>query len=86
MCVSCLGRVIGSDDINTVLIEHINGLMSRASLLVLDGPPPEPEDWVVVHSGYVIDRIGADEAVRAVAEIHRGQHLATDAALEGVHA
>ncbi|HUZ40673.1 MAG TPA: HypC/HybG/HupF family hydrogenase formation chaperone [Acidimicrobiales bacterium] len=84
--MSCLGRVIGSDDPKTVLIEHINGLMSRASLLFFDGPPPEPGEWVVVHSGYVIDRIDADDAVRAVAEIRRGEHLATDASLERVHA
>jgi hydrogenase maturation factor len=84
MCVSCLGRVLGSDGPKTVLIENINGLVTRASLLALDGLPPQPDDWVVVHSGYVIDRVDADDAVRAVAEIRRGEHLVNGSVFEGV--
>ena len=84
MCVSCLGRVVGSDGPKTVLIENINGLVTRASLLVLDGLAPQPDDWVVVHSGYVIDRIDADDAMRAVTDIRRGEHLVSDAAFDGV--
>lgn len=84
MCVSCLGKVLGSDGAKTVLVENIDGLVTRASLLALDGLPPQPDEWVVVHSGYVIDRIDADDAARAVAEIRRGEHLVNDSALEGV--
>jgi hydrogenase maturation factor len=84
MCVSCLGRVLGSDGAKTVLVENIDGLVTRASLLVLDGLPPQPEEWVTVHSGYVIDRIDADDAVRAVAEIRRGEHLVNDSQFDGV--
>ena len=73
MCVSCLGNVLGSDGPKRVLVEHVNGLITRASLLALDGPAPEPGDWVVVHSGYVIDRLDAFDAERAVAEIRRGE-------------
>jgi hydrogenase expression/formation protein HypC len=84
MCVSCLGRVLGSDGPKNLLIESIDGLVTRVSLLVLDGPPPQPDDWVVVHSGYAIDRLDAADALRAVAEIRRGQHLVDDAVLDGV--
>jgi hydrogenase maturation factor len=84
MCVSCLGRVLGSDGTNTVLIENIDGLVTRASLLVDDGPTPQPDEWVVVHSGYVIDRIDAIDALRAVAEIRQGQHLVNDSVFDGL--
>ena len=84
MCVSCLGRVIGNDGPKNVLIENIAGLVTRASLLVLDGPAPAFDEWVVVHSGYVIDRIDTVDARRAVAEIRRGEHLVDDSVLEGV--
>jgi hydrogenase maturation factor len=82
MCVSCLGRVVEDDGPKSVLIESIDGLVTRASLLALDGPVPQVGDWLVVHSGYVIDRIDADEALVAVAEIRRGEHLVRDAVAE----
>lgn len=84
MCVSCLGRVIDSDGPRAVLVENIDGLTTRASLLALDGTPPQPGEWVVVHSGYVIDRIDAGDAERAVAEIRRGEHLVNDSLPDGV--
>ncbi|MGD0691331.1 MAG: HypC/HybG/HupF family hydrogenase formation chaperone [Acidimicrobiales bacterium] len=75
MCVSCLGNVLECDGPKRVLVEHVNGLVTRASLLALDGPPPEPGDWVVVHSGYVIDRIDAADGERAAADIRRGERM-----------
>jgi hydrogenase maturation factor len=83
MCVSCLGRVIESDGPKSVLIENIDGLITRASLLALDGPAPQVDEWVVVHSGYAIDRIDATDALVAVAEIRRGEHLVRDAVADG---
>lgn len=82
MCVSCLERVLGNDDAKTVLVENIDGLVSRASLLALDGRAPRPGDWVVVHSGYVIDRIDTLDAQRTVAEIRRGKQITDGAVLE----
>ena len=83
MCVSCLGRVIENDGPKSVLIENIDGLVTRASLLALDGPIPEVDAWVVVHSGYVIDRVDDDDARFAVAEIRRGEHLVHDTVIDG---
>jgi hydrogenase maturation factor len=83
MCVSCLANVLESDGPKRVLVEHVNGLITRASLLALDGPPPEPGEWVVVHSGYVIDRLDAADAKRAVAEIRRGERDLAHTLMEG---
>jgi hydrogenase maturation factor len=84
MCVSCLEKVNENVDATTVLVENINGLVSRASLLALDGPAPQPGDWVVVHSGYVIDRIDTLDAQRTVAEIRHGKQITDDAVLDRV--
>ena len=85
MCVSCLGNVLESDGPKRVLVEHVNGLITRASLLAFDGPSPEPGDWVVVHSGYVIDRLEAADALRSVKEIRRGEELCEHSAFDQVH-
>ena len=85
MCVSCLANVLESDGPKRVLVEHVNGLITRASLLALDGPPPGPGEWVVVHSGYVIDRLDAADAKRAVAEIRRGERDLAHTLMEGVN-
>jgi hydrogenase maturation factor len=85
MCVSCLGHVLESDGPRRVLVQHVNGLITRASLLALDGPPPVLGDWVVVHSGYVIDRLDTADALRAVAEIRRGERDLAPTLMEGAH-
>jgi hydrogenase expression/formation protein HypC len=52
-------------------VEDVDGAVHRVSLLALDGPVPEPGEWLVVHSGYAIDRVDADQAAAAVEEIRR---------------
>jgi hydrogenase expression/formation protein HypC len=83
MCVSCLALVLENDGAKGVVVEHVNGLVTKASLLALDGAPPAPGDWVVVHSGYVIDRLDAADAERAVAEIRRGERALALTPTEG---
>jgi hydrogenase maturation factor len=50
-------------------VENIDGKVHRVSLLTLDGPAPEPGEWLVVHSGYAIDRVDAAEAEAVAAEL-----------------
>ncbi|MGD0054672.1 MAG: HypC/HybG/HupF family hydrogenase formation chaperone [Acidimicrobiales bacterium] len=73
--MSCLERVRCVDGSKMVQVENIDGVITRASLLALDGPTPAPGDWVVVHSGYVIDRLDADEAERTVEQLRLGALL-----------
>ncbi len=69
MCVSRLHRVLRSLDPGSVEVEDIDGAHHRVSLLALDGPPPEPGEWLVVHSGYALDRVDAGEAETVAAEL-----------------
>jgi hydrogenase expression/formation protein HypC len=70
MCMSRLHRVVAEGD-GTVDVEDVDGTVHRVSLLALDGPPPATGEWLVVHSGYAIDRVDATEAEAVVAELRR---------------
>ena len=69
MCTSRIHRVVGPDGPGAILVEDVDGSRHRVSLLALDPPEPEPGDWLVVHSGYAIDRVDAAEAEAVVAEL-----------------
>jgi hydrogenase expression/formation protein HypC len=70
MCMSRLHRVVGGGD-GVVDVEDMEGAVHRVSLLALDGPVPAVGDWLVVHSGYAIDRVDADEAEAVAADLRR---------------
>ena len=69
MCVSRLHRVLRHAGPSVVDVEDIDGRVHRVSLLALDGPMPVPGEWLVVHSGYAIDRVDGDEADAVAAEL-----------------
>lgn len=62
MCVSRFHRVVAPAGGRSVLVADSLGATHRVSLLALDGPPPQPGDWLVVHSGYALERVDAGEA------------------------
>lgn len=69
MCMSSLHRVVGADHgSGTVAAVDLGGTRKVVSLLALDGGPPQPGEWLVVHSGYAIERVPADEVDAVVAE------------------
>ncbi|MGA3352030.1 MAG: HypC/HybG/HupF family hydrogenase formation chaperone [Acidimicrobiales bacterium] len=72
MCISRLHRVLGIVGSGTVEVEDVQGGRRRVSLLALDGPPPIAGEWLVIHSGYAIDRVDATEAEAVAAELQRG--------------
>ncbi len=71
MCVSALHRVV-EGDAESVTAEDIDGNPHRVSLLALDGPPPRAGEWLVVHSGYAIERMTDDQASAVITELRRG--------------
>ena len=62
MCVSRLHRVVGSAGPGALEVQGMDGSVHRVSLLALEGPEPRPGDWLVVHSGYAVDRVDRHEA------------------------
>jgi len=73
--MSRLHRVLELEEPGLALVEDTEGSRHRVSLLALDGPAPEPGAWLVVHSGYAIDRVSATEAEITLAELRRARSL-----------
>ncbi|MDE3085205.1 MAG: HypC/HybG/HupF family hydrogenase formation chaperone [Acidobacteriota bacterium] len=67
--MSRLHRVLRAPIAGAVEVADTDGVRHRVSLLALDGPQPRPGDWLVVHSGYAIDRADKAEAEAVAAEI-----------------
>ncbi len=65
-------HLVRSVDGGTADVEDLDGIVHRVSLLALDGPVPVAGEWLVVHSGYAIDRVDAAEATATQAELGRG--------------
>jgi len=72
VCMSRLHRVVREVEGATVEVEDMEGTVHRVALLALDGAPPTPGEWLVVHSGYAIDRVDASEAEAVAAELRFG--------------
>jgi hydrogenase maturation factor len=73
MCTSRLHRVVGHSASGSVDVEDLDGSVRRVSLIALDGPPPDNGEWLVVHSGYAIDRVDPVEAEAIVEEIRAAE-------------
>ena len=71
MCTSRLHRVRHCEGPDVADVEDIDGSVHRVSLLALDGPAPSAGDWLVVLSGYAIDRADAREAEAIASQIRQ---------------
>jgi hydrogenase expression/formation protein HypC len=69
--VSRLHQVVADAAPGLFDVEDVDGAVHRVSVIALDGPLPRPGEWLVVHSGYAIDRVDAAEA-EAVRDELRG--------------
>ena len=78
MCMSRLHRVVGGNR-TWADVERMDGTVQRVSLLALDGPPPADGEWLVVHSGYAIDRVDTAEAEAVEEELGRGTTISLQA-------
>ena len=75
MCTSRLHKVVEIIDDDTVLVVDMDGTSFVSSLLALDGPKPVVGAWLVVHSGYAIDRVDGAEAESVAAQIRRATSM-----------
>lgn len=73
MCLSRFHKVLRASGPGTVEVEDMDGAVHEASLLTLEGPEPAPGEWLVVHSGYVIDRADAVQVEDVAAELARAR-------------
>jgi hydrogenase expression/formation protein HypC len=63
MCLAIPGQVSElSDDEGREAVVDILGVRRRISIELLVDDPPRPGDWVLVHVGFALSKIGAAQA------------------------
>jgi hydrogenase maturation factor len=75
MCDSALHQVIQVIDKTRVVARDLDGTNHEVSLLALDGEIPCAGTWLVVHSGYAIDRVEESDARTALDELRRARAI-----------
>jgi hydrogenase expression/formation protein HypC len=75
MCDSKLQRVVELLDDAAVAARDLDGNVHRVSLLALDGAPPSPGEWLIVHSGYAIERVDDAQAELTRATLREAEVL-----------
>lgn len=81
MCLSDLGRVVEVDAArHTVAVDIGERVVSVSTVtLGIDGPAPDVGDWLVVHTGFAVERL--DEV--AATAILRARRELTPSAIDG---
>ncbi len=63
MCLGIPGQVIAVDPVRSdVASVDLGGKARDIGLGLLDGAPPEPGDWIMVHMGFALSRMTEAEA------------------------
>lgn len=68
MCMSRLHLVTSRPRAGQVRAVDLDGRSHAVSLLAFDGEPPQPGDWVVVHSGFALGPALAEDVAAASLE------------------
>ncbi|MEF8794567.1 HypC/HybG/HupF family hydrogenase formation chaperone [Thiohalorhabdus sp.] len=72
MCLAVPGRVVEINDDDTALVDF-SGANKRISLALVEDVAPE--DYVLVHVGFALQRIDPDEAEKTLALIAEMESL-----------
>jgi len=64
MCLAIPGKVveISCDNRNAAVVE-VAGVRRRVDLGLLEDDPPQPGDWVLIHVGFAMSKIGEQDAL-----------------------
>jgi hydrogenase expression/formation protein HypC len=61
MCLGIPGRLVEIEPGNDLAKVDVAGVIREINLALLDGPW-EPGDYILIHSGFALERMTADEA------------------------
>ena len=75
MCDSALHQVLEILDAQRVFARDVDGRTHQVSLLALEGGTPDVGTWLIVHSGYAIDRVDEQEAGVALAALRLAKEI-----------
>ncbi|MDA8291536.1 MAG: HypC/HybG/HupF family hydrogenase formation chaperone [Actinomycetota bacterium] len=69
MCQHRLQRVVARARGASVVTEDLDGVTRDVSLLAFAGDEPAVGEWLLVHSGYALERVDEREATATVEEL-----------------
>jgi hydrogenase expression/formation protein HypC len=68
MCLGIPGQVVdmvpGYGD--QLALVDVSGARRRVNIGLLDGGPPAPGQWVLIHMGFAVETVGAEAAEQAM--------------------
>ena len=72
MCLGSPGRIVAiTDPANHLAKVDVSGVQRIISVRLLEGDPPAPDDWVLVHVGFAMAKIDETEALLTLAAIKK---------------
>lgn len=67
MCLGIPGRVVDwREDEPDLANVDVAGVVRPINMYLLNEDPPAPGDWIVIHSGFAMDRIDEAQARRSL--------------------
>jgi hydrogenase expression/formation protein HypC len=67
MCLAIPGQILElCDDRHQVAIAEISGLRCKVNVQLLEEDPLEPGDWVLIHVGFAMSKISAEQALEQI--------------------
>lgn len=66
MCLGLAGQVVGPTDEPDLMDVEVAGVVRPINVALLD-VAPHPGEWVLIHSGFALERMTAEEAHDAMA-------------------
>ncbi len=70
MCLGIPGRVIGATEHPDLVLVDVFGVERRINTGLLEGETVVPGDWVLIHVGFVLSKLGQDEVRLATESLH----------------
>lgn len=69
MCLGIPGRVVEVLEGygGHLVLADVTGSQDTVNIGLLDGPAPQPGDWILIHMGFAMERIDEDRAAQAMA-------------------
>jgi hydrogenase expression/formation protein HypC len=66
MCLGLAGQVVGPTEEGDLMDVEVAGVVRPINVALLDGPL-SAGDWILIHSGFALDRMTPEEAHDAMA-------------------
>jgi hydrogenase expression/formation protein HypC len=75
MCLGIPGRIVEEPDADGVALVDVAGVAREINLALLDGPF-RPGDYILIHSGFALERMTPEDAAAALGVFDDGDRTA----------